>query len=247
MKVLIAGESWVTHAVHIKGFDTFTTSSYEEGAHWLIEALEKAGNEVDYMPNHEALIRFPSTVAELEKYDVLLLSDIGTNTLLLSPTTFNKSERRSNPLDAIAEYVESGGALVMVGGYMSFQGIDGKARYHGTPVEEVLPVIISATDDRVEAPEGIRPRVLEADHPIIAGIAPEWPHVLGYNRVNPRESSKVIVQVNTDPLVVVSEVGQGRSMAFTSDVGPHWAPSGFVEWEGFARFWSQAIAWLGKK
>ena len=26
----------------------------------------------------------------------------------------------------------------MVGGYYSFQGINGGARYHGTPVEEVL-------------------------------------------------------------------------------------------------------------
>jgi uncharacterized membrane protein len=30
-KVLIADESWVTHSIHQKGFDSFTTTSYEEG------------------------------------------------------------------------------------------------------------------------------------------------------------------------------------------------------------------------
>ena len=30
-KVLLAGESWVTHSTHVKGFDSFTTSSYSEG------------------------------------------------------------------------------------------------------------------------------------------------------------------------------------------------------------------------
>jgi uncharacterized membrane protein len=32
MRVLLAGESWVTHSVHVKGVDSFTTSSYVEGA-----------------------------------------------------------------------------------------------------------------------------------------------------------------------------------------------------------------------
>ena len=37
---------------------------------------------------------------------------------------------------------------MMVGGYYSFQGINGGARYHGTPVEEALPVEILPYDDR---------------------------------------------------------------------------------------------------
>ena len=48
--------------------------------------------------------------------------------------------------------MRDGGGLLMIGGYLSFAGIDGKARYHGTPVEDALPVTIAATDDRVEAP-----------------------------------------------------------------------------------------------
>ena len=31
-KILLAGESWTSHTIHIKGFDSFFTSFYEEGA-----------------------------------------------------------------------------------------------------------------------------------------------------------------------------------------------------------------------
>ena len=55
--------------------------------------------------------------------------------------------------------------LLMVGGYLTFQGIDGKAAYRGTPVEATLPVELMATDDRVESPEGVVPDMTQADHP----------------------------------------------------------------------------------
>ena len=34
-KILIAGESWMSHTVHVKGFDSFTTSVYEEGIEYI--------------------------------------------------------------------------------------------------------------------------------------------------------------------------------------------------------------------
>ena len=39
MRILVAGESWTTHSVHIKGFDSFETSSYAEGGTEMIAAL----------------------------------------------------------------------------------------------------------------------------------------------------------------------------------------------------------------
>ena len=70
----------------------------------------------------------------------------------------------------------------MAGGYLSLQGIYGSARYHRTPIEEVLPVTISAVDDRVEKPEGINPIVKKAEHPIMQGVEGEWPYLLGFKR-----------------------------------------------------------------
>ena len=90
-RVLIAGESWVTHSIHQKGFDSFTTTSYHEGVGPLRAALEAGGFVVDYQPSHVAATSFPSTAAELAPYGAVLLSDIGANTLLLHPDTFDRS------------------------------------------------------------------------------------------------------------------------------------------------------------
>ncbi len=66
MKILFAGESWVINSTHIKGFDQFTETKYGEGGKWLIEALEGAGMEVDYMPCHIAANEFPTTLEEMQ-------------------------------------------------------------------------------------------------------------------------------------------------------------------------------------
>ena len=34
-KVLLAGESWMSYATHVKGFDSFTLLPYETGEKWL--------------------------------------------------------------------------------------------------------------------------------------------------------------------------------------------------------------------
>lgn len=128
-KILIAGESWTSHTIHIKGFDTFTTSKYEEGVKWFKEGLEKNGVEVDYIPNHLAPEKFPVTLEELKKYDVVFLSDIGSNTLLLPDQVFAKGMKVPNRCELLKEYVNEGGAFVMIGGYMSFTGVDAKTRY----------------------------------------------------------------------------------------------------------------------
>ena len=243
-RVLIAGESWVTHSIHQKGFDSFTTTAYEEGVGPLRAALEAGGVEVTYLPNHVAATEFPDTASALAEYDALILSDIGANTLLLHPETFARSVPRPDRIAAIHDYVEAGGGLVMVGGYLTFAGIEGKARWAGTPVEAALPVTISTTDDRVESPAGATPRVRQLDHPIVAGLPPKWPNLLGYNRVTPKAGADVVVAVGDDPLIVAGGFGQGRGAAFTSDCGPHWCPPPFVEWEGYGPMWQQLVGWV---
>jgi uncharacterized membrane protein len=242
--ILIAGESWVTHSIHVKGFDSFTTSAYAEGVGWLRKAFEAAGHTVCFLPNHEAATAFPTEAAVLAAFDLVVLSDIGTNTLLLHPETFAASVSLPNRLTLIERYVQQGGGLLMIGGYLSFAGVDAKARYAGTPVEAALPVTIERHDDRVETPEGVRPRVVAADHPVVAGLAAEWPALLGYNRVGLKPSANLLVTAGADPLVAVWSYGRGRAMVFTSDCGPHWAPPTFCDWPGYARLWANTAAWL---
>jgi uncharacterized membrane protein len=244
-KVLLVGESWETFSTHIKGFDTFYTSKYEEGAEWLIEALKKAGYEVEFIPNHRASSEFPTSEEEINKYQVLILSDIGANTLLLHPDTFEKSIPTTNRLKLIKKYVENGGGFLMIGGYLSFQGVDGKARYKDTPVEEVLPIEIKPIDDRVEVPEGMYPEVTE-DHVITAGLDKKWPMFLGYNQFKAADKAVVLAKSkeNNDPFLVAGKFKKGRTAAFASDCAPHWGSKDFIEWDQYDKLWGQLIDWL---
>jgi uncharacterized membrane protein len=243
-RVLLAGESWSTTSIHVKGFDSFVTSAYEEGADALLGALRGAGHEVTFMPNHVAAESFPFTLEELRAYEVVVLSDIGSNTLLVPPQTFARFETRPNRLAVLREWTLRGGGVAMVGGYLSFQGIEAKANYRSTPLAEVLPVELEAGDDRVELPEHPVPRLRDGDHPVTRGMPDEWPAVLGYQRVAARAASAVLAEVDGSPLVVAGAAGSGRSLAYMTDIGPHWAPPAFLEWPGYARFWDQAIRWL---
>ncbi len=98
----------------------------------------------------------PSTLEGLSEYQVILLSDIGANSLLLPPAVWLHGKPVPNRLKLIREWTRAGGGLVMAGGYFSFQGIDGKARWRRTPVEEALPVTCLPYDDRLEIPEGFQ-------------------------------------------------------------------------------------------
>jgi uncharacterized membrane protein len=203
-KVLLVGESWVSASTHRKGFDFFSSTYYATGGDFLIAALSSAGIQVSHRPSHEAARSFPFHLSELQEYDVVILSDIGANTLLLPPDVFLEGRRVPNRLEVIKEYVLQGGGLVMAGGYLSFQGIYGCARYHRTPIEEVLPVTILPVDDRIEKPEGVNPSVTRKDHPIIRRIDGGWPYLLGFNEVKAKETAEVLATVGEYPLLVTA-------------------------------------------
>ncbi|MBX3568124.1 MAG: cytoplasmic protein [Rhizobiaceae bacterium] len=247
-KVLLAGESWMSNATHLKGFDQFASITYHTGADALIDELRKGPYDVTFMPSHEAQRVFPQSVEALSAYDAVILSDIGANTLLLHPDTWIQSKPTPNRLKAIRDYVLGGGGLLMFGGYYSFQGINGGARYRKTAVEDVLPVTCEPVDDRVEVPEGYVPAVAKgASHPILAGLGTDWPLLLGFNEVKVKPGAEVLATVGSDygdlPLLVAGEYGKGRSVAWTSDVGPHWLPGEFIAWQGYGKLFGQMIDW----
>lgn len=242
-RILLAGESWIMHTIHQKGVDSFTTTAYGEGHHWLSTALADNHFSVEHLPNHLASSNFPLSLENLNRYDAVILSDIGSNTLLLHPDTFERSVALPNRLELIREYVECGGGLVMIGGYFTFQGFEAKARYAGTPIETALPVNMMTIDDRSEVPNGIAPKVSDVQHPITEGLPESWPDILGYNRFTAKDGADVLAVAGEDPLAVSWSFGKGRSVAFGSDCGPHWAPLDFLEWDGYSRLWSQLVGW----
>lgn len=245
-RILFAGESWSVTSTHAKGFDTFTTTEYAEGGDAIIAAWRDGGHEVTYQPAHVAAKDFPSSVEELSQWDVVVLSDIGSNTLLLPSSTFLRGNKHGNRLAAIRDWTLAGGGFAMVGGYLTFQGIEAKANYRSTPVADVLPILMEIGDDRVERPDGVRP-VVRGSHWLTAGMDGEIPELLGYQRLVAKPGTETLMTVGEDPLLVVGEAGAGRALAYASDVGPHWAPTEFTDWSGFSTLWQRAAVWLARE
>ena len=75
VRVLFAGESWMTRSVHTKGFDSFDMSSYHEGGTEMIAALRGGGIELTYQPSHIAMESFPFSRKEIDSFDVVILSE----------------------------------------------------------------------------------------------------------------------------------------------------------------------------
>ncbi len=146
---------------------------YVEHGGYLLKALEKAGMDVVYIPTNRVAEEFPWTPDELKKYDVIVVSDVGSNIFLISARTM-AGEKTPNRLKLIEQYVREGGGFIMWGGYLSFTGLHGYGFYKRTPIERLLPVELMETDDRVEVPEGFLPRILVKDHPILQGIPEKW-------------------------------------------------------------------------
>ena len=249
-KILLVGESWVSASVHYKGFDQFFSASSHSGADPLIAALASSPFELIHMKSEDAVQSFPFDQAGLDPYAAIILSDIGSNSLLLPAQVWLRGETVPNRLKLIRDWTAKGRGLVMVGGYLSFQGIDGRARWRRTAVEEALPVECLPYDDRVEMPEGMHAEIVDSRHPILAGVGTDWPALLGVNEVQVKSGKdvRILARVPKEqgghPLLVVGPSGKGRSAAWTSDIGPHWLPIGFAAWPGFARLWSNLLTWV---
>ncbi|SON55329.1 putative membrane protein [Hartmannibacter diazotrophicus] len=252
-KILLIGETWMSSATHYKGFDQFGSVTFHSGAEPLLKALSDSDYDVRQMPAHEAVEALPFSLDGLQEYDALLLSDVGSNSLLLHPQVWLHGNPVVNRLKLLEAYVAAGGALAMFGGYFSFQGIDGKARWRATPVERTLPVECLPYDDRLEIPEGFTPDFVKPDHAILAGLPGEWPLLLGANEVRVKRSPDVDViaqlpeEEGSHPLLVTGRYGNGRTLAWTSDIGPHWLPNAFVEWSGYRQLWINMLDWLTAK
>lgn len=245
-KVLFVGESWFFSTTETKGTDQFTIGGYETEIA-RVKSYMKEFAELIHIPAHLVPEQFPENVEELKKYDIVLVSDVGANTFLLHPDTFFRSWRTSNKLEVIKDYVRQGGAFGMIGGYMTFMGIEGKGRYKGTVIEEILPVVMSDNDDRKECPQGFSPEFRVSEHSVTSGLRSDWKYLLGYNQVTAKKEGIVLLEAFGDPLLTVWDYGQGRTFAWTSDCAPHWMPAEFCESEQNKMMWHRLFDWCTKR
>ena len=244
-RVLFIGETWVKTITHIKGWDSFVTNHYEDSSHFLRRAVESGGFSVDHIPAHEIARSFPKVQDELMRYNVIILSDIGSNSFLLTDNVFVYGNSEQNRLEMMRDFVLQGRGLLMVGGYMSFTGIDGKARYNTTPLMEILPVKMQNYDDRAERSEGFSPTTVNEEHEVMKGLEKPWPAFLGYNRLSEKEGADILMKVGEDDIfLAVQQAGRGRTAAFASDCCPHWGTAEFVQWKSYQKFWVNLVSYL---
>ena len=101
--ILLAGESWVTVQFEIKGRNVLRDSRYGEAADRFVSTLEEIGASVTYQPCHVVTESFPRTKSDLNEYDLVILSDVGADTLQIterSPT--------ATPTSTAVRYSQSG-------------------------------------------------------------------------------------------------------------------------------------------
>jgi uncharacterized membrane protein len=174
---------------------------------------------------------------------------------------------------AIAERVERGMGLVMVGGYHSF----GAGGFRGTPLGDVLPIQIGPAqrqefneplrqDVQIRGPIHMRPAVpLGERHPVMqvdgvnaqdngakkSNVWNQLPPLDGANRIERSElkpNAQVLAEgddAQKHPLLIAGQAGEGRVLAFAGDSTWRWQMAGFGE--AHRRFWRQIVLWLAKK
>jgi uncharacterized membrane protein len=231
-KILIVGESVYKIHTHFKGFASYETGYATLGLDNFISRFADTGLDINFMPNQEVSLRFPSSLEAMQAYDAIIISDAPADSFLLHPETL-AGAIMPDRLRLIGDYVRAGGGFAMIGGWMAYGGFHGKAHYAYSPLAQLLPVKIAPHDDRMETPEGVTPKVTN-NHPILAGLQKGGTRVLEYAETG-------------DPMLIVEDIGKGRVACFTSDILPHWGSPRFVAWSGYVPFWEQVFRWLAKK
>jgi uncharacterized membrane protein len=249
MRILLAGETFTIASHASAGFTAFSSGQYNNGAEHFLAAAASAGHVIEQVPSERCERDFPRSAEALAAYAAVILSDISALTLLFTPES-RLGQVSQNRLVLLRDYVEEGGGLMMAGGYTSFQGMDGAARFHGTPLEECLPVSCLPYADGLEAPEGLTGLVRLTAHPLARDLPARLPPILGLNRTRfePRPDSDLVMEVEyrgrSYPLMAARRFGKGRSLAFTTDVGPHWMSRPFLESPCYPQLVANILGWL---
>jgi len=205
-----------------------------------------------------ALIPFPYKEIfeeQLRSFDLLIFHN------------FNYGPYNVEPyLPGVRDYIQSGGALAMIGGDLSFAS----GGYASSYLRDVLPVELDGvppTGERSQSRDSFKPRVTAEGraHPITSlSLDPvvnesRWatlPALEGLNRVSRlRPGASVLLAHPTlktedgqpAPVLAATDAGKGRTLALLTDTSWHWgflAAGAGDDARAFQRFWESATRWL---
>jgi len=193
--------------------------------------------------NDLSLIPFPvNTLFTRDLYDF--------DALILENFTYQRFGFMPEYLQNIKSWVtDKGGGLIMIGGMNSF----GAGGWGGTPVEEVLPVLLEKPQDHFE--EGLfRPVVDDPGHFIMAinddrarneALWKSVPELDGCQALKARPGAEVLARHPWKNVAVLCawERGKGRVVALGANTTWRWA-LGSSSPEMYTRFWKNVIRYL---
>jgi hypothetical protein len=136
IKVLYVGDSEVVVNWYLVGADVIEQSYFNDNGRWFRDAMATEPTVVvHHLTPHAVPTQFPTCLSDLRTYDVVIFSDVGYNSIIFYP---GLAPPYVYPLGAdrvgmVREFVEQGGGFLMVGGYLSFAGLNGIARWGAPP------------------------------------------------------------------------------------------------------------------
>lgn len=184
---------------------------------------------------------------ELKSFDLLILDNLPSH-LYLKPIYF----------ESVRQFVKGGGSFAMIGGpFFSDEG-----RYHGTPIEEILPVRL---DERVDYRRDASWRVglsrAGKDHPITRlspdeaynlNLWQEMPSLDGINLLVAKNSGTILLEGGdgtSQPILTVGQYGSGRVLVLATDYSWKWymgmVAKGKDNWP-YLRLMERMVRWLTK-
>jgi uncharacterized membrane protein len=209
--------------------------------------LRNMGDDVEAPVSELSLIPFPSNLLfddYLNSFDLVIFQNFKYDPFI-----------DKKYLENIRKYVGKGGAFLMVGGDLSFQG----GGYSRTPIEEILPVKFR-DDPRPFIDEAFKPTLNKefSRHPILRlEKDPEfnlkaWQSLPLLQSINiglfPDKNAHALVRHTMElPVLVTGNFGKGRTALLATDSIWNWnlknvGSGGSGRY--FQRFWNNVIDWL---
>jgi uncharacterized membrane protein len=257
-RILYLGD-WVFHVGPTFIETPFGTETKDCDLHFygrrLADAL-KPNAELTCLANWE-LYRLKRGEFErhLNASKAIIVSDVEAKCFHLYPEFFDRGARKNevltcpDRLDFLKQWIRDGGGLMMLGGWLSFSGVQERGGWRRSRLAEALPVECLVGEDLVESSAGFHAEVAIPGHPLAKGLPwQSFPPIFGYNELIPRPGAEVVVRVKETghPLVVAGDFGKGRIFIYASDPAPHWGIN-FEIWKGYDAFWQRAAGWaMGK-
>lgn len=203
--------------------------------------------------NRKSPVDDSELIKQLKKneYNVIILGDVHSSML------------GTNVQEEIVQLVKNGTGLFLLGGFNAY----GPGGYAQTPLNAVIPIVMDrfeqqnpddapASDLHLDRPIRMLPTAAGGTNPVLtlndadpAGIWKKLPPLDGANKWKDVKPGAQIWAITADssrtPLMVSSQIGDGRVLAFAADSTWRWTMAGFGA--EHQRFWIQSIFWLSQK